>query len=274
MGVNGWIAARPSRPSKYDQPMFAVERRRLIVDRVRELGFASLGELAAVTGSSEATIRRDLRTLADIGLISRSRGGAALREQQATPADLGHVAAVAGDEQVIADLASTLIYDGDALVLGAGRIAQSLARRVRDRRNLMVVTNSILVGQELAAAEAIEVVMTGGSLRPAVYALDGSEAEHALVGVRVRRAFLVGGGLTATRGLSTSGMSAASVDRALADAADEVVALAAAAVVGVDAMFQTVPPERLSYVVTAAAADQSVVDQLTALGVRVLVGRA
>lgn len=61
--------------------------------------------------------------------------------------------------------------------------------------------------------------MTGGTLRGSNYALVGSGAEQSLQGLRVSRAFLSGSGLTAERGLSTSNMLSASVDRALVQAA-------------------------------------------------------
>ena len=88
---------------------------------------------------------------------------------------------------------------------------------------LTVVTNSLLVAQALAHANRVEVVMTGGTLRGSNYALVGSGAEQSLQGLRVSRAFLSGSGLTAERGLSTSNMLSASVDRALVQAAAEVV---------------------------------------------------
>ena len=85
--------------------------------------------------------------------------------------------------------------------------------------------------------------MTGGTLRGSNYGLVGSGAEQSLQGLRVSRAFLSGAGLTAERGLSTSNMLSASVDRALVQAAAEVVVLADHTKLGADTMFQTVPTD-------------------------------
>lgn len=115
---------------------------------------------------------------------------------------------------------------------------------------LTVVTNSLLVAQALAHANRVEVVMTGGTLRGSNYALVGSGAEQSLQGLRVTRAFLSGSGLTAERGLSTSNMLSASVDRALVQAAAEVVVLADHTKLGTDTMFQTVPTDLISRLVT------------------------
>lgn len=115
---------------------------------------------------------------------------------------------------------------------------------------LTVVTNSLLVAQALAHANRVEVVMTGGTLRGSNYALVGSGAEQSLQGLRVSRAFLSGSGLTAERGLSTSNMLSASVDRALVQAAAEVVVLADHTKLGTDTMFQTVPTDVMTRLVT------------------------
>lgn len=115
---------------------------------------------------------------------------------------------------------------------------------------LTVVTNSLLVAQALAHANRVEVVMTGGTLRGSNYALVGSGAEQSLQGLRVSRAFLSGSGLTAERGLSTSNMLSASVDRALVQAAGEVVVLADHTKLGSDTMFQTVPTDVITRLVT------------------------
>lgn len=92
--------------------------------------------------------------------------------------------------------------------------------------------------------------MTGGTLRGSNYALVGSGAEQSLQGLRVSRAFLSGSGLTAERGLSTSNMLSASVDRALVQAAGEVVVLADHTKLGSDTMFQTVPTDLITRLVT------------------------
>jgi DeoR/GlpR family transcriptional regulator of sugar metabolism len=125
-----------------------------------------------------------------------------------------------------------------------------------------VVTNSLLVAQALAHANRVEVVMTGGTLRGSNYGLVGSGAEQSLQGLRVSRAFLSGAGLTAERGLSTSNMLSASVDRALVQAAAEVVVLADHTKLGSDTMFQTVPTDLITHLVT----DEPPVDEERAAG--------
>lgn len=218
---------------------------------VRANGAVSLRELARVVQTSEVTVRRDVRALEAEGLLDRRHGGAVLpggfTRESGFP-QKSHLAAA--EKTAIADLAASLVEEGEAIVVGAGTTTQELARRLARVPGLTVVTNSLLVAQALAHANRVEVVMTGGTLRGSNYALVGSGAEQSLQGLRVTRAFLSGAGLTAERGLSTSNMLSASVDRALVQAAAEVVVLADHTKLGTDTMFQTVPTDVVTRLVT------------------------
>lgn len=246
--------------------MFIAERRHAIVELVRSSGVISLKQIAEAVESSEVTIRRDLRALEADGLIDRRRGGAAL------PGALSHEASYSQKTRVasraklaIACHAAKLVEHDDAIVLGAGTTTQELARQLTRKRQLTVVTNSLLVATALAAAPA-EVVLTGGLLRGSTFALVGAAAEEGLAALRVRRAFLSGNGLTPARGLSTPNLAVAAVDRAIARSAQEVIVLADHTKLGVDTMVQTIPPEAISRVVTDEGADPSVVAALRASG--------
>ncbi|RAJ71684.1 DeoR family transcriptional regulator [Streptomyces sp. Amel2xB2] len=218
---------------------------------VRANGAVSLRELARVVQTSEVTVRRDVRALEAEGLLDRRHGGAVLpggfTRETGFP-QKSHMATA--EKTAIADLAAGLVEEGEAIVVGAGTTTQELARRLARVPGLTVVTNSLLVAQALAHANRVEVVMTGGTLRGSNYALVGSGAEQSLQGLRVSRAFLSGSGLTAERGLSTSNMLSASVDRALVQAAAEVVVLADHTKLGTDTMFQTVPTDVITRLVT------------------------
>ncbi|WP_280666592.1 DeoR/GlpR family DNA-binding transcription regulator [Kitasatospora sp. MAP12-44] len=231
--------------------MFAAERRQLILEMVRANGAVSLRELARVVQTSEVTVRRDVRALEAEGLLDRRHGGAVLPggfSREPGYPQKTHLAAA--EKSAIADLAATLVEEGDAVVIGAGTTTQELARRLARVPGLTVVTNSLLVAQALAHANRVEVVMTGGTLRGSNYALVGSGAEQSLHGLRVTKAFVSGSGLTAERGLSTTNMLSASVDRALVQSAAEVIVLADHTKLGADTMFQTVPTDAITRLVT------------------------
>ncbi len=246
--------------------MFATERQRRILEHLRSQGFASVHDLAVLADCSEVTIRRDLLLLDEQGLVERRRGGAVFPSSEATPST--HAQANDDPPSALADLAAGLVSDGETIALGAGTMIALLAARLTGKTDLTVVTNSLLVGDALAAS-GVNVVMTGGSLRGSTMALVGSGAEHVFAKWKARRVFLSGDGLTGTWGLSSADAESAGVERAIAAPAEEVVVLAEGITLGVDAMSLTVPSERIGIVVTDDDADPEVLEGLRVAGVRV-----
>src|SRR5438034_1097000 len=130
--------------------MLAVERRRVIAEALRSRGVVSVVEMAEQLGTTEITVRRDLRAMAKDGLVMRARGGAIL------PAPIGHEPSysekarqAAAEKASIARLAVQMIRPGDSILLGPGTTTQALAELLVDFPELTVVTNSLLVAQAL-----------------------------------------------------------------------------------------------------------------------------
>ena len=252
--------------------MLAVERRRLIAENLRSRGVVSVAQLAESLGSTEITVRRDLRAMAREGQLIRARGGAVL------PAAIGHEPSyleksqqAAAEKAAIAAIAVGMVVPGDSILLGPGTTTQALARLLGDVPELTVVTNSLLVAQALMASTRVEVVMTGGTLRRSIHALVGPSAEDSVRALHASKAIISGNGFTVQHGLSTPSPLVAATDRAFAFAAQQVIVLADHTKIGRDTMCQTVPTNRVDTLITDARADSSVVAAIRAAGVDVRV---
>lgn len=252
--------------------MLAVERRRLIADNLRVRGVVSVGEMAEALGTTEITVRRDLRAMAKDGLLVRAHGGAVL------PSTIGHEpsysekAHQAGAEKAsIARLAVDLVTPGDSILVGPGTTTLAFARLLGDINELTVVTNSLLVAQALMSSQKVEVILTGGTLRRSIHALVGPAAEDSVRALRASKTFISGNGFTAERGLSTPSPLVAATDRAFAGAAQQVVVLADHTKIGQDTMCQTVPVARIHTLITDSRADPAVLAAIREAGVDVRV---
>ncbi len=254
--------------------MLAAERRRLIADTIRSRGVVSVAEMAQALGTTEITLRRDLRSMAREGLLVRTHGGAVL------PAVVGHEPSysekahqAAGEKAAIAELAAELVRPGDSILLGPGTTTLALARLLVHSPELTVVTNSLLVAQALMEAPHVEVILTGGTLRRSIHALVGPAAEESVRSLRASQAFISGNGFSAERGLSTPSPIVAAMDRALAGAAQQVVALVDHTKIGQETMCQTVPAARVDMLITDARAQPRPLEAIRAAGVEVRVAQ-
>ena len=250
--------------------MLIAERRKQIVDAVRAAGVVSIEDLAERLGTSDVTIRRDVRALAAEGMIRRTRGGAMMSGSLAYEPTYAEKAGLLQDEKaVIAELALGLVKPGDSVVLGPGTTTLSLARLLPRVGELTVVTNSLLVAEALVNAPHIEVVVTGGMMRRSIHALVGPGTEQALRGLRLGIAFMSGNGVNAERGLTTPNLLVAAADHAIAAASSRIVVLADHSKVGFETMCQTVPADRIDVLVTDSGSDPRELRRLTEAGVDV-----
>jgi DeoR family fructose operon transcriptional repressor len=251
--------------------MFPEERRRRILERMRSGEAVKVSDLSAELGVSEVSIRRDLRLLERSGLLARTHGGALPTEgTTAEPSFAEKTARNLAEKVAIARVAAGLVQDGESIILDAGTTTLEIARQLRQRKSLTVITNAFHVAAELGDCPGIEVIVTGGTVKGNTLALVGPVAEQTLATVNVDRVFLGANGIDLERGITTPTQAEAAVKQRMIAAARQVVVVADHTKVGKVAFATIAPITRAHILVTDQAAPAPVVRELTARGVQVL----
>jgi DeoR/GlpR family transcriptional regulator of sugar metabolism len=169
----------------------------------------SVEELSRQLGVSSATVRRDLAQLESLGEVRRVHGGAVGTESRLEePLFDDKTSIAAREKQRIAQAALKFIKPNDTIFLDGGSTVLELARLVRDRSNLTVVTNSLRAAIELAA-QGPRVILIGGEFRRLSQTLVGPLTRLTLDEVHVDKAFMGTIGLTLEEGLTTTDPSEA-----------------------------------------------------------------
>jgi len=251
--------------------MFPEERKRRILERVRSGGSVTVQDLSQAFGVSESTIRRDLRELEQEGLLERTHGGAVAADPtRAEPSYAEKSDQNRAEKMAIARVAAGMVHDGASIILDAGTTTLEVARLLKDRRDLTVVTNSYPIAAELAEAPGVEVIVTGGSVRGTTLALVGPLAERALEQVNVDITFLGTNGIDLERGLTTPTPAEASVKRRMIAAARKVVVVADSTKAGRVAFATVAPVSKMDMLITDRGMDPRLAGELMARGVQVL----
>lgn len=252
--------------------MFAEERRRQIAALVASARAVSVTDLAARFGVSESTIRRDLRELEEAGLVERTHGGAVLPDlRRYEPSFHQKEGERRQEKEAIARVAARLVKDGDTIILDSGTTTLALARLLRGRTNLTVVTNSTVIAAELACAPGVEVVVTGGILKGRTLALVGAQVARFLSQVNVDRVFLGINGIHLEAGLTTPTLAEAETKQAMIRAAREVVVLADHTKLGRVTFAHVASLQEVHRLITDAGAQPQFVQQLREVGLDVQV---
>lgn len=254
--------------------MFPEERRRRILERMRSGEAVKVCDLSAQLGVSDVSIRRDLRELERSGLLARTHGGALPAETTTTePTFAEKTTRNLAEKVAIAHLAATLVQDGESIILDAGTTTLEIARQLRQRRNLTVITNAFNIAAEFGDCPGIEVIVTGGTVKGNTLALVGPLTEQTLAGVNVDRVFLAANGIDLDRGITTPTQAEAAVKRKMIDCARQVILVADHTKFGKVAFATIAPLTRAQTLVTDQGLDGQAARELTARGIQVLIAQ-
>jgi DeoR family transcriptional regulator of aga operon len=180
-----------------------------ILRELRQEGSVSLEDLLARLGASAASVRRDLVKLEAKGLVRRTHGGVTLvepllyepfrydslfqnREQHRT-----------AEKRRIGLTAAELIQENETVGFTAGTTATHVARNLRNRHNIRVITNAINIAMELSNCPGLKTFVTGGFVQWAgSFSLVGHAATTSLSDVYMDRVFVSVCGIDIARGIT------------------------------------------------------------------------
>jgi DeoR family galactitol utilization operon repressor len=194
------------------------EREQEIMSRLTDDGTLTVSSLAARLGVSEVTIRGDLRTLEQRGLLVRTRGGArpttlkSILQREKVNVDA---------KQRIAAAAAALVRDDDTIMIEAGTTTAMVVKHLAGRSGVQIVTNSALVFSAARSNPALGVILTGGVFRAESESFVGPLAERAITDFNTRLAFLGTDGFSPERGLTTRFVEGGQVASGMARRAEE-----------------------------------------------------
>jgi DeoR family transcriptional regulator, glycerol-3-phosphate regulon repressor len=141
------------------------DRHRAILALVDDAGFVATERLVEHFKVTPQTIRRDINQLCELNLLQRFHGGAGrVTSTENEPYDDRRRNLSPEKQKIAADVASH-IRDGSSLFLNIGTTTESVARALRNHRNLCIVTNNLHVASILAENDTFEIMIAGGRLR-------------------------------------------------------------------------------------------------------------
>jgi len=183
--------------------MLPTQRRQAILTQVRQQAAVSAEDLSGRFAVSVETIRRDLRALRDAGLLERVYGGATRPSGRSSE---GSFAARSTRnierKRAIAAMAASLVEPEETIVIDIGTTALEVARALPGGFRGRVLTNSVPAALELSGRDGVELLLSGGQVRPGDDACSGAHADAFFAEFYADRAFLGSGGVHPDAGLT------------------------------------------------------------------------
>src|SRR5262245_29235017 len=247
------------------------ERMQRVLQMLETRDSLHVTELAEVFSVSEVTVRSDLSSLANQGLVARVRGG--VRPLQHGQSEVGfdlRLRLEVERKRAIGRAAAQMVGEGEAIALDASTTAYYLALELRKKRELVVVTNGLLVATALADAPGITVIVTGGTLRLSAMSVVGDLGTDVLRTTRINKGFLGARGLSLERGLMDLNPDEVRIKQEMADACEQVYGILDGTKWHRSALLTFVAVDQLAGIVTDSGAPENEVEAWRAAGVNVI----
>jgi DeoR family fructose operon transcriptional repressor len=170
----------------------------------------------------------------------------------------------------IASKAAALIEPGEVVLVDGGPIALYLAEELKQKKDITVITNSIIVFDTLNRTPNIILISTGGTLRNSTQMLVGPTAEGSLKGLRVDKLFLMVSGITLDFGLSHNTISEVTMKQAMIRSAREVFVLADHTVFGAEVGIQVASIKAVHKLITDDALPPRIRLDISKMGIQII----
>ena len=169
----------------------------------------------------------------------------------------------------IASKAATLVNAGDVVLIDGGPIAPYLAKELKQKKEITVITNSVFVFDTLNRTPDITLISTGGAVRYSTQMLVGPTAEGALKELRGDKLFLMVSGISLDFGLSHHTISEVTMKQAMIRSAREVILLADHTAFGAEVGIQVAPLKAVHKLITDDALPPSVRLDISKVGIQI-----
>jgi DeoR/GlpR family transcriptional regulator of sugar metabolism len=249
----------------------SVERQNQITSYLQRNPRLIIEDICKIFAVSEATARRDLEELAAAGRIQRIHGGAIAVEHSAQEAPILHRQNEQTEEkQRIGQAAAALIKENETIFLGSGTTVLEVARALRGRQKLTVITNSLPVINVLSTEAGISLIALGGMLRESELSFIGHITEQALAEIRADKVIIGTHSINLEHGLTHEYLPETMTDRAILKLGSEIIVLADHTKFGRTSTVLLATIDKINTIVTGSATSPDYINALQEKGVTVI----
>jgi DeoR/GlpR family transcriptional regulator of sugar metabolism len=252
------------------EPLFVEERRRIILERLRQQGRVSVNELSEAMQVSAVTIRQDLRALEEGQLLKRTYGGAVIRSPTYPLKELAFDIRKKRNwraKEAIGTAAAAIVKNDDAVALDGSTTAFALVPHLKKLDKITVVTNSLIIAQSFLDCPGFQVLMPGGRLRADSISLVGHPED--LPDINLNTGFFGAHGISSEGGITEVDPDEVAMKKAMIARCVFTVIIADDSKWGRIAPYPFVSVPNVDRIITTSGAPEVLVENFRKSGVRV-----
>lgn len=254
--------------------MYKKQRQKRIVDMVDDHGHVTVSDLSSLFKVSEMTIRRDLSELESQGLVEKTYGGAFATANITLSNEMhlyDRMKLLAHEKQRIANAIEQMINPHETIFIGSGTTTTFIAKALKYRSDVTVVTNALTVMEELATNGKMTVIGVGGFLRRNEYSFFGHFADATINNLHVDKVIMGMRGVHPDHGLTSDFPQEMHTDQLILTTSKNVIIAADSTKIGYVASSVLAPLSAAKVIVTSKGVNKNWVKQIQNIGVEVII---
>ena len=254
--------------------MFPLERQKKIIELLMIKKVLKMTELTEELNISVDTLRRDINILAKQGKIEKIYGGIKLIESKLGESSIDErMVNHLEEKESIAQICSEMINDGDCIYIDSGSTTYQIAKYIKQKRNLTVVTNSIPVVVELMNSD-VELIIIGGKIRKHERSVVTFEYLFNFNELNILKAFICTSGITLEKGISDYNLEEALTRKKIIELSKEVYVAADSTKFGKDVTVGIAPFDKIDYMITDHNLNKDYIDQFKKINTNLIISKS
>ena len=247
-----------------------MKRHQIILDLLNKEKYIEVLELCKLLNVSAVTIRKDLKLLEEKGLLFRTHGGASLENPYINEKAVNEKEKISVEEKNgIAQTAANLIDENDSIMIASGTTVQALAKFIKPKNKLTVITSSLYVVLHLINHKNIEILQLGGYVRHSSASVIGNYATQILENISCSKLFLGVDGIDLDYGLSTTSLEEAQLNKKMLASTQKTIVLADSSKFGKRSFAKICGIGEVNQIITDSGVSTAIVRKLEEKGIQV-----
>lgn len=251
--------------------MLPIERQNKILELLSERQVLKIQEIISEFNISIETVRRDINLLEKQGKIEKIYGGIKLVDTNFGEPKIENRMI---DKPLLKDSiglkCSEFINDGDCIFIDSGTTTLQIAKHIKNKKNIIVITNSLPVINELQDSD-IELIIIGGKIRRSENSVVAYDYLFNFAQLNISKAFIGTSGITAKKGITDYNMEEAITRKKIIEISNEIFIASDSSKFGKDVTINICPAENLDYIITDSLLSEEHIKEFKNLNCKIII---
>ncbi|MCY6483384.1 DeoR/GlpR family DNA-binding transcription regulator [Clostridium aestuarii] len=252
--------------------MLAQERYEQILSILEKDNSVKVSKLTKLFNVSIETVRRDLEYLEKEGLLKRVYGGAVLKEVNSKQLSFqSRKKEYIEEKNEIAEVAAGFVTEDQSIAMDAGTTNLEIIKVLKKKfERLTILTNSLMIANELADMDKYTVILTGGIIKNDEFSLVGAIAESNISNFNIDTAFINVNGISLKDGITDCMFEQLQIQKKMIEVSQKVIILADSSKFDTVSLLKICDLDQVNMIVTDSKLKQNVFEKYTRNGIEVV----